>query len=96
VNDALGANHCNATALQHLHSHSSAPDIFNFAFLHINLLSTQHNHGTENDPEFKHYTGNEDPKGFMNIGFVSDNLEASSYYSVSYRCFQLLSNTAKH
>jgi hypothetical protein len=55
----------------------TVPDISHLCCVCTTNCCQQHNHGTENDPEFKHYTGNEDPKGFMNIGFVSDNLEAS-------------------
>jgi len=39
------------------------------------LLELTHNWGTESDPEFKHHSGNEDPRGFGHIGFLTDNLE---------------------
>lgn len=39
------------------------------------LLELTHNHGTETDPDFKHHSGNEDPRGFGHIGFLIDNLE---------------------
>lgn len=39
------------------------------------LLELTHNHGTESDPDFKHHSGNEDPRGFGHIGFLIDNLE---------------------
>ncbi len=32
------------------------------------LLELTHNHGTENDPDFSHHNGNEDPRGFGHIG----------------------------
>jgi len=41
------------------------------------LLELTHNHGTESDPNFKHHSGNEDPRGFGHIGFLTDELEAT-------------------
>lgn len=38
------------------------------------LLELTHNHGTEDDPDFKHHNGNSDPRGFGHIGFLTDNL----------------------
>ena len=32
------------------------------------LLELTHNHGTENDADFSHHNGNEDPRGFGHIG----------------------------
>ena len=38
-------------------------------------LELTHNHGTEKDSEFKHFTGNEDDrKGFGHIGFLVDDV----------------------
>lgn len=39
------------------------------------LLELTHNHGTENQPDFKHHNGNTDPRGFGHIGFLVNNLE---------------------
>ena len=39
------------------------------------LLELTHNHGTEDDENFKHHHGNSDPRGFGHIGFLVDNLE---------------------
>lgn len=48
----------------------------NFAHsISTTLLELTHNHGTENDPDFKHHNGNTDPRGFGHIGFLVDNLE---------------------
>lgn len=38
------------------------------------LLELTHNHGTEDDADFKHHNGNSDPRGFGHIGFLTDNL----------------------
>jgi len=39
------------------------------------VLELTHNHGTEKDPEFSHFTGNEDGrKGFGHIGFLVDDV----------------------
>lgn len=39
------------------------------------VLELTHNHGTEKDDSFKHYTGNEDErKGFGHIGFLVDDV----------------------
>jgi lactoylglutathione lyase len=39
------------------------------------VLELTHNHGTENDDDFKHYSGNEDErKGFGHIGFLVDDV----------------------
>mmetsp|Transcript_122377 Transcript_122377/g.222594 ORF Transcript_122377/g.222594 Transcript_122377/m.222594 type:complete len:393 (+) Transcript_122377:84-1262(+) len=39
------------------------------------VLELTHNHGTENDADFKHYTGNEDErKGFGHVGFLVDDV----------------------
>jgi hypothetical protein len=66
--------------VKHRPSYISVSDISSICSFQIKTAAKQHNHGTENDAEFKHYTGNEDPKGFMSIGFVSDNLEASGLH----------------
>jgi len=39
------------------------------------VLELTHNHGTENDTEFKHFNGNEDGRqGFGHIGFLVDDV----------------------
>lgn len=39
------------------------------------LLELTHNHGTEDDPDFHHFTGNEeDRKGFGHVGFLVDDV----------------------
>lgn len=39
------------------------------------VLELTHNHGTENDSDFKHYNGNEEGKqGFGHIGFLVDDV----------------------
>ena len=39
------------------------------------VLELTHNHGTENDADFQHFTGNEqDRKGFGHIGFLVDDV----------------------
>jgi len=51
------------------------------------VLELTHNHGTENDADFSHFSGNEDGrKGFGHIGFLVDDvykacsgLEAAGY-----------------
>lgn len=43
------------------------------------VLELTHNHGTENQPEFKYHNGNDDEagqgRGFGHTGFLVDNLE---------------------
>lgn len=39
------------------------------------VLELTHNHGTENDKEFKYHNGNDSPQGFGHIGFLCDDLE---------------------
>jgi lactoylglutathione lyase len=42
------------------------------------VLELTHNHGTENDPEFRHYNGNEEGRqGFGHIGFLVDDVYAA-------------------
>lgn len=42
------------------------------------VLELTHNHGTENDDDFKHYTGNEEGRqGFGHIGFLVDDVYAA-------------------
>lgn len=42
------------------------------------VLELTHNHGTENDDEFKHYNGNEEGRqGFGHIGFLTDDVYAT-------------------
>ncbi|XRB03313.1 lactoylglutathione lyase [Pycnococcus provasolii] len=44
--------------------------------LHGPVLELTHNHGTENDPDFKHKNGNEQGKrGFGHIGFLVDDVD---------------------
>lgn len=39
------------------------------------VLELTHNHGTENDPDFKHFNGNEEGRqGFGHIGFLVDDV----------------------
>eukprot|EP00238_Polyblepharides_amylifera_P001165 CAMPEP_0196571384 /NCGR_PEP_ID=MMETSP1081-20130531/1571_1 /TAXON_ID=36882 /ORGANISM="Pyramimonas amylifera, Strain CCMP720" /LENGTH=405 /DNA_ID=CAMNT_0041888313 /DNA_START=71 /DNA_END=1285 /DNA_ORIENTATION=- len=41
----------------------------------VPILELTHNHGTESDPEFVYFSGNEDPrKGFGHIGFLVDDV----------------------
>jgi lactoylglutathione lyase len=42
------------------------------------VLELTHNHGTENDDDFKHYNGNEEGRqGFGHIGFLVDDVYAA-------------------
>jgi len=45
------------------------------------ILELTHNHGTENDPEFSYYNGNDQDKdqvrGFGHIGFLCDDLDGT-------------------
>lgn len=42
------------------------------------VLELTHNHGTEKDPDFKHFNGNEDGRqGFGHIGFLVDDVYAA-------------------
>ena len=44
----------------------------------VPILELTHNHGTENDAEFKYHNGNTEPnRGFGHIGFLVDNIEDS-------------------
>jgi len=39
------------------------------------VLELTHNHGTENDPDFQHYNGNEEGRqGFGHVGFLVDDV----------------------
>jgi len=54
----------------------SDEEIFSFiTSLPSPVLELTHNHGTENDSEFKHFNGNEDGRqGFGHIGFICDDV----------------------
>nr|WP_254432252.1 lactoylglutathione lyase [Aquisalimonas sp. 2447] len=41
------------------------------------VLELTHNWGTENDPEFRVHSGNEEPKGFGHIGFAVPDVYAA-------------------
>ncbi|BFZ61263.1 Lactoylglutathione lyase [Saitoella coloradoensis] len=41
------------------------------------ILELTHNHGTENDPDFKPHNGNSDPRGFGHICISVDNIQAA-------------------
>lgn len=57
---------------------NSVPDDTDDSDLFQPVLELTHNHGTENDPEFKHYNGNEDGRqGFGHIGFLVDDVYAA-------------------
>jgi lactoylglutathione lyase len=50
------------------------------AFKYLNqisgtVLELTHNHGTEDDADFKYHSGNSDPRGYGHIGFIVDELE---------------------
>ena len=38
------------------------------------FLELTHNWNTENDENFEYHSGNEEPKGFGHIGFLTDDL----------------------
>ena len=42
-----------------------------------NQTNTLENKGTEKDEKFSYHSGNEEPKGFGNIGFVVNDLNAT-------------------
>jgi lactoylglutathione lyase len=44
---------------------------------HQGVLELCWNWGTESDPEFKYFSGNEEPKGFGHIAVSVDNLQAA-------------------
>lgn len=46
------------------------------AFLPV--LELTHNHGTENDANFRYHNGNSDPLGFMSLGFTTDSFEQTT------------------
>ena len=41
------------------------------------VLELTHNWGSEDDPNFKAHSGNEEPKGFGHIGFAVPDVEAA-------------------
>jgi len=41
------------------------------------VLELTHNHGTENDPNFKYHNGNDEPKGFGHIAYLVDDVHAA-------------------
>mmetsp|Transcript_21370 Transcript_21370/g.24291 ORF Transcript_21370/g.24291 Transcript_21370/m.24291 type:complete len:489 (-) Transcript_21370:82-1548(-) len=50
-------------------------DISNLGSRFGPILELTHNHGTENDTEFKHYNGNEEGRqGFGHVGFLVDDV----------------------
>lgn len=54
---------------------SNVPDGADAKTLFQPVLELTHNHGTENNEDFKHYNGNEDGRqGFGHIGFLVDNV----------------------
>jgi lactoylglutathione lyase len=54
---------------------STVPDDANVKDMFQPVLELTHNHGTENDDNFKHCNGNEEgKKGFGHIGFVVDDV----------------------
>lgn len=62
----------NVPQSQDLNEHSSVNNLFG------PVLELTHNHGTENDEEFKHFNGNEDGRqGFGHIGFLVDDVYAA-------------------
>lgn len=54
---------------------SVIPDGSNVKDMFQPVLELTHNHGTENDDDFQHFSGNEDErKGFGHIGFLVDDV----------------------
>ncbi|CAN0074780.1 unnamed protein product [Discosporangium mesarthrocarpum] len=42
------------------------------------VLELTHNHGTEDNPDFKYHDGNSDPEGFGHIGFIVNDIEGAA------------------
>lgn len=53
-------------------------------FAREGVLELCHNHGTEDDPDFKYHNGNEAPQGYGHIGIVVDDVDKAIAHAESH------------